>query len=173
MARRTVAPRPALVTDVMMVLQRRRNHAVPIRQWVLEARLPSGLYGFLDALRGCQERHLLTLDDRLPGRAGRAVRLTAAGIDWAPREDGQPVPLVYTWRHHGKPVLGPLADWAATWAVDAHPVSGGPLGWTLAGEQHNAYLPHINPAPGGWYIVAAGEQVAVSADDRKELSCLN
>lgn len=173
MPRPTTTPRPALVADVMPVLQRRRNHHIPIRQWIMEGRLPKGLYGFLDALRGCMERDLITVDDRLPGRAGRAILLTPTGLAWRPREDGQPVPLVYTWRHHGQPVLGPLVDWARAWAADAHPVPGGPLGWTLAGERHNGYMPHIHDVPEGWRVVAAGEQVIVPKTLRKELpECL-
>ena len=171
MARRTLHhPRPALVSDVMTVLQRRRDHHTPIRQWVMEGRLPKGLYGFRDALYGAVERDLLTLDERLPGRAGRAVKLTPTGINWTPREDGQPVPLVYTWWQDGKPVLGTLTDWAHAWAVLEEKVPGGPLGWSLAGERFNSYMPYIHPVPEGWRVVAAGEQVILPAND-KEAPC--
>lgn len=173
MARPSIPPRPALVTDVMLILQRRRDHTIPIRQWVMEGRLPKGLYGFLDALRGCEERDLLTMDDRLPGRAGRALLLTPAGLAWRPREDGTADPLTYTWLYDGAPVCGPLADWARAWAVDTHPVPGGPLRWSLAGTKHRAYMPHIHEVAEGWRIVAAGEQVTVPKTARKELpECL-
>ena len=173
MPRATITPRPVLVTDVMPVLQRRRRHTVPLRQWILEGRLPKGLYGFLDALRGCAERDLLTMDDLMPGRAGRAILLTPQGQAWAPREDGTPVPLLYTWRYEGQPVVGPLADWATAWAADAHPVPGGPLGWSLRGEKHNGYMPHIHEVPGGWRVVPAGEQGTVPKSERKVLrECL-
>jgi hypothetical protein len=173
MPRRTIPPRPALVADVMPVLLRRRDHTVPIRQWVMQGRLPKGLYGFTDALYGCRERGLLTINDRLPGRAGRAILLTPTGLAWTPREDGTPVPLVYTWRYQGRPVLGPLADWGRQWAATDHPVPGDHLGWTLAAEQHNAYMPHVHEIPEGWRIVAAGEQAIVPKTVRKELpACL-
>lgn len=169
MPRPTIPPRPALVTDVMSVLQRRRSHDVPIRQWVMEGRLPKGLYGFLDALRGCQERDLITVDDRLPGRAGRAITLTPTGLAWTPRQDGTPVPLVYSWKYQGQQVLGPLEEWARTWAELEEFVPGGALSLNLAGEKFNCYVTHMHPVPEGWRVVAAGEQVIVPRVREKEV----
>jgi len=169
MPRRTIPARPALVTDIMPVLQRRKDHAVPIRQWIMEGRLPKGLYGFLDALRGCAERDLLTWDDHYPGRAGRAILLTPTGREWKPREDGTPVPLVYSWVHQGKPVLGTLEDWARTWATYEEFVPGGGLSLSLAGEKFNCYVTHMHPVEEGWRVVAAGEQVIVPKIASKEV----
>lgn len=154
-----------LIADVMAVMRRRRDHHIPIRQWVLQGRLPRGLYGVVDALRGAAERDLVMVDDSLPGRAGRAILLTDTGLSWQPREDGQPEPLEYTWSYHGHGVTGPLADWGRAWAVKAHQVPGGPLGWTLGARRHHCYIPYINAVDGRWQIVAAGEQTFVDMTD--------
>jgi hypothetical protein len=154
-----------LVADFMPVLQRRRTHTIPIRQWVMEGRLPKGLYSTLDALRGAQERDLITVDDSLPGRAGRSLLLTGKGLSWKPGEDGQPEPLEYTWSYHGRGVTGSLADWGRSWAVKAHQVPGGPLGWTLAARRYSCYMPHVHEVDGRWRIVAAGEQAFVDKAD--------
>lgn len=165
MARAVVVPRPMLVSDVMGVLQRRRTHHIPIRQWVLEGRLPKGLYATVEALRGAEERDLLTFHDRLPGRAGRSIVLTYKGLQWAPEEDGQPEPLTYTWTWMGGGVTGSLADWGRAWAVAAHQVPGGPLGWTLAAQRYACYMPRVHEVDGRWRIICAGEQAFVDKAD--------
>lgn len=165
MARTTIPARPMLVADLMPVLLRRRDHTVPIRQWVLEGRLPKGLYSTLDALRGMEERGLIMVDDTLPGRAGRAILLTDKGLSWTPREDGQPEPLEYRWSYQGRGVTGSLADWGRSWAVKAHQVPGGPLGWVLSAQKYSCYMPHIHLVDGRWRIVAAGEQAFVDKAD--------
>lgn len=165
MSRRVINPRPMLVADLMPVLQRRRTHHVPIRQWVLEGRLPVGLYATVAALHGAMERDLITVDDSWPGRAGRAILLTPRGLSWQGDEDGQPEPLTFTWTLRGQHASGTLADWGKAWAVAAHQVPGGPLGWTLAAQRHRSYMPYVHDVGGRWRIIAAGEQTFVDKAD--------
>lgn len=165
MARPVVAPRPMLVADLMPVLQRRRAHHLPIRQWIMEGRLPKGLYATMDALHGAEERDLITVDTNLPGRAGRAILLTPQGLRWKGDADGQPEPLTYTWTWHGGGVTGSLADWGRAWALKAHQVPGGPLGWTLAAQRHACYMPRVHEDGGRWRITCAGELAYVDKAD--------
>lgn len=158
-------PRPALVVEVMTVLQRRRHLHTRLPQRDLERRLPAGRYGTLDALRGAAERGLLHYDEALPSRAGRMVMLDARATTWSPEQDGQPRPLTYTWAHNGRMVSGRLPDWAKLWAVKAHRVPGGPLGWTLSGPRYRSYLPYIDLVEDRWRIVVAGEETYVAPGD--------
>lgn len=160
MSRRSTTPRPALVTDVMTVLQRRRQPTTPLRFTDLERRLPRGMYGTMDAVRGAAERDLLDYDDALPSRHGRTLTLRRKAIAWNPQPDGQPAPLTYRWAHQGTTLSGSLEDWAKLWAVDAHQVPGGPLGWTLSGTRHS-FLPYLDQEGERWRIVVAGEQVHI------------
>lgn len=165
MPRKIITPRPMLVADLMPVLQRRREHTIPLRQWIMEGRLPKGLYSTLDALRGAEERGLVMVDDSMPGRAGRAILLTDKGLSYRLQEDGHPEPLEYTWVYQGRGVTGSLADWGRAWAVKAHQVPGGPLGWTLAAQRYSCYMPHVHEVDGRWRVVAAGEQAFVDKAD--------
>jgi len=165
---RTVEVRPALIADVVRVLQRRRDHMTALRYRVLTQRLPRGMYGVMDALRGAWMLGLVEHPGHL-SPAHQTVSLTPQGLACDPSALEV---LRYRWGTSRGQHAGTLEQYARE-------VFEGRCGAPAPGlilhledcprPLAAQVMAHVLPdgEGGGFRVTAAGEEAVVWWDERR------